>query len=147
MIRAENILIIARGITKLYEQYVDELRSENKLSYLEIAIIVFLHNNPGQDTASDIAQTHLLQKGNVSQGVESLIKKSLIKRIPDTNDRRRIHLALTDHALPIIKEIENQRSKLLDTIFNGFTDEELDLYASFNERVHKNIISGLEGKL
>ncbi len=138
-----NILLITRGIAKLYEQYLEELRKSNQLSQIELTIISFLHNNPGMDTASDIAEMRMLQKGNVSQGVESLIQKSLLCRTPDTQDRRRSHLSLTENALPLVNEIEVQNQRLLNQIFSGFSDEEQHLYGIMNERIQNNITNSL----
>lgn len=146
MKRAEDMLIVARSITKLYEQYVDEIRKEKQLSYIEIAILIFLSNNPSQDTAKDIARTHMLQKGNVSQGVESLIKKNYLKRIPDQNDRRLIHLSLTNYSSSLIEEIEERRTRLMNTIFKGFTNDELVLFTDLNKRIHINTQTALEGE-
>ena len=44
---------------------------------------------------ADIVELRMLLKGNVSQAVESLIQKSLLKREQNKEDRRKIHLSLT----------------------------------------------------
>ena len=41
-------------------------------------LMSFLYNNPGKDTATDIVELRMLQKGNVSAVVESLVNKSLL---------------------------------------------------------------------
>ncbi len=142
--QTSTILFITRGITKLYEQYLEEIRKENNLSQIEITIICFLHNNPEYDTASDIVEMRMLQKGNVSQGVESLIQKSLLCRTPDANDRRRQHLSLTDVALPLLEKIELQNKRLLSEVYSGFSSEEQNLYSSLNERIKNNILASME---
>lgn len=83
-----------------------EICRRHKLTLIETTIISFLYNNPGRDTAADIVELRMLSKGNVSQAVELLIQKSLLKRIPDENDRRRIHLELLPDAIPITNEID-----------------------------------------
>lgn len=138
-----NILFITRGITKLYEQYLDGIRRENNLSQMEITIICFLHNNPQYDTARDIVEMRMLQKGNVSQGVESLIQKSLLCRTADASDRRKQHLALTEVALPILEKIEVQNKRLINEVFSGFSEEEQNLYTNLNKRIENNIIESM----
>ncbi len=138
-----NILFITRGITKLYEQYLEDFRRTNKLSQVELTIISFLYNNPEMDTASDIVEMRMLQKGNVSQGVESLINRGLLRRNPDSNDRRRNHLSLTDDAIPLVEEIELQNKRLFNHIFSGFSKEEHELYTNLNERIYFNVINSL----
>lgn len=146
MERAEDILIVARQITKLYEQFVDEIRKAHQLSYIEIAILIFLSSNPDQNTAKDIAKTHMLQKGNVSQGVEALIRRNYLQRTPDAVDRRRIHLSLTAQAIPLTEQIETQRTKLMQTIFDGFSADELAQYTTLNQRIQHSTKAALDGK-
>lgn len=144
MRQAHNILFIMRGLTKLQERYLETLRKTHQLSQIEITIISFLHNNPAHDTASDIADMRMLQKGNVSRGVDSLIRKNLLCRTADAHDRRRIHLSLSDAAMPIVQQIEAQQQALLQQVFAGFTAQECATYASLNARIYQNILTGLE---
>ena len=101
---------------KLYDRYMEKICALRRLSHLEITIISFLHNNPGCDTARDISEMRMLPKGNVSQGVESLIQKGLLGRETDGADRRRIHLTLTEAANPIVEEIEAAKALFLSLI-------------------------------
>ncbi len=94
-----HFLVQFRQLNKLYECMLKEICRRHKLTLIETTIISFLYNNPGRDTAADIVELRMLSKGNVSQAVELLIQKSLLKRIPDENDRRRIHLELLPDAI------------------------------------------------
>ena len=51
----------------------------------------------------------MLSKGAVSKGVDSLIRKSLLERIPDTEDRRKIHLKLMPKAGPVTATVDEVR--------------------------------------
>ena len=146
MHRCGDILLSVRRLVKLYDRYMEETRSRHGLSQLEITIISFLHNNPGRDTARDICETRMLPKGNVSQGVESLIQKELITRSVDGADRRRIHLALTDRAAPIVEDVERAKETFYRRNFSCFTTEELDFYERMSARIMENILRDLEGK-
>ena len=140
-----EILLSIRRMVKLYDRYMEDTRRRHRLTQLEITIVSFLHNNPGYDTAKDISEMRMLPKGNVSQGVEALIQKSLLRREPDARDRRRIHLALTEEAAPILAEIEETRGRFLQRIFGNFTPEELSFYAEMSDRILKNMQEDLEG--
>lgn len=139
-----NILVCTRTLIKLYDLYMEEIRLNYHLSHIEITIISFLHNHPGKDTAKEICDMRMLPKGNVSQGVESLIQKQLLIRNQDSNDRRKIHLSLTQRSIPIIEEIESAKSKFVKQIFNGLTKEELLLYHQINSRITENAKQGFE---
>lgn len=146
MAAAANILLSMRQLIKLYDLSLDEIRKKYKLTHIEVTIISFLHNNPGKDTAGDIASLRMLPKGNVSQGVESLIQKSFLARIQDTSDRRKIHLSLKDEALPIVMEIEQSKIRFKELLFDGFTQEEIDLFGNLSTRMVQNISNIIERK-
>ena len=107
-----HFLVQFRQLNKLYECMLKEICGRHKLTLIETTIISFLYNNPGRDTAADIVELRMLSKGNVSQAVELLIQKSLLKRIPDENDRRRIHLELLPDAIPITRRYLPRQNRI-----------------------------------
>ncbi len=139
MHRMNTLLSTIRRIIKLYDSMLKPVCDEYGLVPMEATIISFLCNNPGRDTAADIAEMRMLSKSNVSQAVESLIQKSLLQRRQDTEDRRRIHLSLTPQAGPITQKIESVRVSFKKQIFRGFTEEEQKQLAWFNDRIAENM--------
>lgn len=135
--------MVMRGTFKLQELYQEPVRREYGLSKVEIVIVNFLYNNPQHDTASEIVRMRMLQRGNVSQGVEALIQKGFLKRTEDPKDRRRIHLSLTEKATPLVTAVEAQQEKMLAQIFAGFDETEKHLYQEMNRRIEENILKGL----
>ena len=138
MYRTNTLLVNIRRIIKLYDSLLKPVCDQYGLVPIEATIISFLYNNPGRDTAADIAELRMLSKSNVSQAVESLIQKSLLLRRQDTEDRRRIHLSLTSESSPITKKIEEVRENFRKQIFQGFTKEEEKQFTRFNERIAEN---------
>ena len=100
-----------RGMIKLYEKTMKTVCTAHALTMVETDIIAFLKNNPQKDTAADIVELRMLSKGAVSKGVEALIQKELIRRYPDAEDRRRLHLKLTDRSEPILTDIERAQTE------------------------------------
>ena len=127
-----------RLIMKLHDGMLKQLCEEQRLTPIEANIIRFLHNNPGLDTAGDIVEMRMLSKGNVSQGVETLIQKGLLKRTPDTADRRKIHLSLLPEAQPITDEIDAFQDQLGEELFRGFSSREFALFNELNCRLMEN---------
>ena len=95
--------------------------------------------------AADIVELRGLSKGAVSKAVESLIQKSLLERIPDTEDRRKIHLKLKPQVGPVAESIDEVRTEFINTVLEGFTKEELKVYAGFRDRLFDNIKKAMEG--
>ena len=134
-----DILLTLRMIFKFYEHCLEDVRSQYHLSGMELKIISFLHNNPDKNTVGDIAEQRMLSKGNVSRGVDSLIKKGLLCRVPDPKDRRWVRLHLKASADPIIRAIEDAGNEFSQQILEGFSPEELKMYENFNARLNQNI--------
>ncbi|WP_461812143.1 MarR family winged helix-turn-helix transcriptional regulator [Faecalimonas sp.] len=144
MRKISDILIMIRGLDKLNNKCLEPVRKKYALSQIEVIIMGFLHNNPGKDTVGDISSWRMLPKGNVSQGVESLIQKGFLQRFPDKADRRKIHLCITEKANEMIVGIDKARNLYDKQIFNGLSEEEKKMYFRINEKILENVFESLE---
>ena len=142
----KGLLLLYRRIQKLYDRHMDDIRKSFSLSRIEITIISFLHNNPGLDTAGDIAEYRMLSKGNVSQSVEALIQKGYLERFPDSEDRRRIHLSLTAHASEIVRQIDEIKRDFYQALAEGLTESEIKQYQAITDNITENVLNGLESR-
>lgn len=142
-LEATDMRLLMRGITKLYEQYLERIRGKYGLSQIEITIIGFLYNNPGKNTAAEIVELRMLPKGNVSQGVELLVKKGFLRRNTDRTDRRKVHLSLEETAIPLCNEIEKVNQSFKEQLLQGLTQQEKKAYEKINRQLMKNIEKGM----
>ena len=144
MMSSTELWMGLRSLIRLYDKMLKKVCTEHDLTVIEADVISFLRNNPGQDTAVDIVELRRLSKGAVSKAVESLIQKSLLERIPDTVDRRRIHLKLKPEAGPVTEMIDDVQEEFLNTVLNGFSKEELQAHTRFFQRLFDNTRTELE---
>ena len=49
LVRTTDMLLMIRGLEKLYDQCIEKVRRDHQLSHMEIKIISFLYNNPEKD--------------------------------------------------------------------------------------------------
>ena len=136
-----------RGMIKLYEKTMKTVCTAHALTMVETDIIAFLKNNPQKDTAADIVELRMLSKGAVSKGVEALIQKELIRRYPDTEDRRRLHLQLTDRSELILTDIERAQTEFWNTVFEGFSEEELEIHERLKTHMFENVRDAEERRM
>lgn len=146
MTRITEYLISIRRILKCQEAMLKEIGEEYALTLTEATIISFLHNNPSRDTAADIVELRMLSKGHVSQAVESLIQKSLLRRRQDTADRRRIHLYLTSAAQPIVEAIDRRWKGLEEIIFQGLTPDDRQSLTRITNQMMENLQNAMTGE-
>lgn len=128
-----------RRVFKLYERMLRKVCAGHQLTGTEADVIGFLHNNPGKDTAADIVEYRGLSKGAVSKAVDSLIRRSMLEKIPDKRDRRKQHLRLRAEAKSVREDIEAVQEEFWDTVLEGFTEKELEEYEQFKRKLLNNI--------
>lgn len=140
-----TFLVSVNSVKKLHESMLRSICTENDMNFSEAAVICFLYNNPEKDTAADIVELRKLSKTSVSQAVDSLQKRNFLVRKRDEKDRRRIHLAISDKALPVIKSLEQAQKKFYAEIFNGFTERDIRRFRKINAQIAKNAERALRG--
>lgn len=96
-----RLLRIFRGFQRYYSQAFGPLQQRTGLALREVQVLLFLANHPGQDTARDVVELRGLPKSQVSQAVEILVGRGFLQRRPDREDRRVIHLAITEAGAPL----------------------------------------------
>lgn len=111
------------------------------LTFMELTVLLFLHNNPNHDTASEIVKLRRLTKSHVSISVRSLIDKGLLLGNRNDNDRRTIHLQITDAAMPAVEAGAVAQRDLAEIMFAGFTQEDLSRMSDMIERITNNVNS------
>lgn len=139
-----DILLAIKLSSRLYEQNLETVRKHYALSHIEITILSFLYNNPSMDTAGEICEMRLLSKSNVSGGVDSLVRKGYLRRMPDQNDRRTVHLKLETSAEPILIGINSAVEQFEQQLFRNFTSEQREEYRKLNNLCFTNVQHALE---
>jgi len=129
----------------LYRRCLAPVLEAYGLSQLEADVLGFLANNPALDTANQIVEYRMLPKANVSNAVESLRQRGYLQTQRDAQDRRRIHLTLTEAAQPAAGQIQQAQRAFYQRIYAGFTEEERRLTLQFGKRMYDNINEAMGG--
>lgn len=144
MASATDFLMNIRRIIKMHESMLKEICQEYGLTLIEATVISFLYNNPGKDTAADIAELRMLQKSNVSQAVELLAQKGFLGRRQDQTDRRKVHLSLTEKAAPITVSMERLWISFEEEVFSGIPESDREIFSRVNDRMKENIQNSMK---
>ena len=116
------------------------LLAEADLTMREVQVLLFLANNPGCDTARDIVELRGLAKSQVSQAVELLVSRGLLRRVADGADRRVVHLALTETGAPLAARSQAIQAGCVRRLLEALTPEESE---QFNRLLGK-VFAGAE---
>lgn len=81
----------------------------------------------------------MMNKGHISQAVDSLCKRHYIIATTDQKDRRYIHYQLSDSAQQIVEEMAKKRLEMDRRIVEGISEEDLEIFRAVSEKIRKNI--------
>ena len=129
------LLRVIRQFRRYYDQQFEDLLAASGLSMREMDVVLFLANNPGCDTAREVAELRGLAKSQVSAAVDLLAGRGLLRRLPDRTDRRVVHLALTDQGTALSWAGKEIQSRCLETLFSGLSQPEADCFQTLLEKV------------
>ena len=124
---------------KGYARLLEPVCKKWDLTRNELDVMLFLENNPDFDRAVDIVTNRGLAKSHVSMSVASLEERGLLERIPDPDDRRTIHLKLTEKSREITDVACKKQKQFMDYLHQGATEEQLEMMRLYVERFCENI--------
>ena len=138
MFRAfENIT----SFKNLYISVMTPVCEKHGLTYMELTVLMFLHNNPNHDTATEIVKLRRLTKSHVSISVRALINKGYLASDQNPNDRRTIHLHITDKAAAVLSDGTEAQQNFGKIMFAGFSNDDLDKMNEYVLRITSNVNS------
>lgn len=124
---------------KGYSRVMDPICQQWDLTRNELDVILFLYNNPEFDRASDVATRRGMAKSHVSLSVNTLESKGLLRRRPDTEDRRTVHLELVGDAEHIANQGRAAQAEFFGRIYAGLTVDEIATWVRIAGKVSSNI--------
>ena len=124
---------------KLLDMQSAELRQKYDMKKAELEILYFLSRCGGHNTSSDIHAQLMMNKGHISQAVDSLCRRRFIIAIPDEDDRRYIHYEVLDSAQEIIAEMAKRREEMNRQILRDIPEEELEVFRRVSLKIKNNI--------
>ena len=121
----ENMLHFYSQLRKLYiNEFTRRFQNEN-FSPNELDLMLFLHNNPSINTASQLCTCLNVSKALICRSVDSLSHRELLTTQPDLHDRRVQRLHLTEKADPVIRKLLSAHETLNAEILKDISPEDL----------------------
>ena len=136
-----SFLYYVRLIKRLYERSLAEAGGRCGLSLPEADVLSFLRENPGFDTARDIATYREVSRAYVSKAVEALAERGYIEIRPDKADRRLQHLIITDRAREASEVLHEAQFAFYGKVTEGLTAGELLAMLSAIEKCAGNLVA------
>jgi DNA-binding MarR family transcriptional regulator len=123
-----DTLTIADRLRPVLLQVGRELRREARqvgVSPEQVAVLVAIKYTPGVGVR-ELAARERVTPPALSNHIDRLERDGLVTRTPDTADRRRVGLTLTDEGQRVLRRVRSRRTAWLATRLRGLSPEELD---------------------
>ena len=126
---------------KEYSRCLEPVCRDFGLTQNELAVLLFLNNNPSLDRAADIVSCRGIAKSHVSLAVTRLEVQGILTRRYDPADRRACHLVLTEKGTEIAEAGAERQRQFFEALYVGISPEERELMRSVARKIMDNIAS------
>lgn len=126
---------------KEYSRCLEPMCRDCGLTQNELAVLLFLNNNPSLDRAADIVSCRGIAKSHVSLAVTRLEAQGILTRRYDPADRRACHLVLTEKGTEIAEAGAERQRQFFEALYVGISPEERELMRSVARKIMDNIAS------
>ena len=135
-----------RVLDNLIKRFIDNQMNSTKINRITGSngwIIGYLRDHSSRPVyQKDLEAEFNITRSTASKVVNLMEEKGLIRRESVTEDARLKKLTLTPKAVELGKEMERNREIVEARIVKGFTEEELEQFYSYIERIKKNVSEG-----
>ena len=134
---------------KLYQAYqlaCHPLCQAYHLPQTALDILLFLANNPAYHTARDIVEVRKLKANLVSVNIARLAEDGYLTRSPIPGDRRKVDLALTPQAAPIIARGQALQQAFFSDLLQGVSPADRQTFLRVLDTMAHNLDASLKGE-
>lgn len=124
---------------RVLDEQFETVKKEFHLKKVDLEVLYYLSVCNHDNTPTDIYKRLKLNRGHVSQAIDSLTKGGYIVAISDADDHRSVHYVPTAFAEPLIHRIAMLREELDHKIFAGITEQEIAIYKDVTYKILRNI--------
>lgn len=136
----------ARKTALAYSALCKPLCQQLHLTQTAFDILMFLANNPGYQTASDVVEVRKLKANLVSVNVDRLVHEGYLLREADPDDRRRTLLRCTEKARPIVEQGRAVQERFADLLLAHTDETQRRAFFEMMELINNNLDEMIEGE-
>lgn len=125
-------------LPRLWRAVIDERLAPLGLTQTRWVTLWNLRNMGGGQAQCDLARAIGVEAPSLVRTLDQLAEQNLIERRPCADDRRTKRLFLTEEATPLLAQIEAIVNEVRNEMLAGLSQEEVDLFESFIDRIEAN---------
>ncbi|MEH7386068.1 MarR family transcriptional regulator [Bacillus sp. JJ1521] len=133
----EPFLLLMQTSRAIQERIRDDM-IKNNLSITDFSVLEVLFHK-GKQTIQQIGKSILISSGSMTYVIDKLEQKGLLKRSACPDDRRAIHVTLTDAGYDLMKKIMPEHEDFIDSVFDSLEAEEKDMLVNLIRKLKDNV--------
>lgn len=148
---ATKIVWLILEINNLLTKYGDFICQSAGITTQQWLIMLYLAKDPNAPffereqhekplMASELADALSVSRPNITNLLNGLLKKGLVKQFADGEDRRKKRLELTSQGVKLLAKLEPGRKIFNDNLLEKFSEEQRILFATFLENCNDTIL-------
>ena len=134
---------IIHRVARLLRYHLSAFLEPYNLSPEQWFLVYRVYTNPDQ-VQSSLADKVLGDNPNITRLLDGLVKRGMVARSADVNDRRVSRVSLTDQGRQFFEDIYPQIENERATLAAGITLEEVGAMQAVLQKYEVNIIANLE---
>lgn len=127
----ESVTLLRRG----YSRELDPVCAQFGLTRMELAVLLFLANNPGRDTAAEMIRLRGFSKSHVSASVKALTRRGYLTRDTQAGNHKLIHLRLLPPSDQAVQAGQQAQQRFFRFLFQDITPDEAEVLARILNRM------------
>lgn len=137
----ESVGYLIKRVRAVLTLAVDREMADYEISHEQWAILIMIAQGHG-DTAAELSRETLCDTGSMTRMIDRLEAKGLVSRTRSADDRRVVHLALSDAGRALSDRLPPVMVRVLNRHLAGFSEDELAALKAFLRRMLANAESG-----
>ena len=129
----QTFLVLMQTSRAIQDRIRADMANYN-LSITEFAVLEVLFHK-GKQTIQQVAKSILISSGSMTYVIDKLEQKGLLKRNACPEDRRVIHVTLTDTGTDLMNEIMPKHEGFVDYIFESLDKDETEIIVNLLKKV------------
>ncbi|WP_223590231.1 MarR family winged helix-turn-helix transcriptional regulator [Neobacillus bataviensis] len=130
-------LILMQTSKAIHERIKEEM-AKNKLGITEFSVLEVLYQK-GKQTIQQIGTCILISSGSMTYVIDKLEQRGLLSRNACSDDRRVIHVTLTDDGNELMNVIMPKYHDFVNQMFESLDDDEAETLVQLLKKV-RNIV-------
>lgn len=128
--------LVLMQTSKAVQERIRLEMSENNLTITEFSVLEVLYHK-GKQTIQQVGHSILISSGSMTYVIDKLEQRGLLHRSACPEDRRVIHVTLTENGKELMESIMPKHHELVDYMLGALSNDEAETLVKLLNKIRK----------